>query len=194
MNPDSEEANLFYELFSACESKLLLYAGTLTGDLESARDIVQASFIKLAKALRERKRQPSGEALLAAEEHRKRWRAWLFTVTRHGALDHLRKRKTIVPEEVLMSLPSACPTPRRALERADLVNRILQCLERLTRSQREAIRLRFQDDLSYKEIAQVMNVSVTNVGFLLHAGLKKLRELLQDELQAMSFGCDGETL
>ena len=91
-----------------------------------------------------------------------------------------------------MSLPSACPTPRKTLEQAELVTRMLQCLDRLTRSQREAIRLRFQNNLSYKEIAQVMDVSATNVGFLLHMGLKKLRELLKDELEAVPFGYDGE--
>ncbi|MDD4931875.1 MAG: RNA polymerase sigma factor [Methylacidiphilaceae bacterium] len=192
MNRDSEEATLFYELLSTCESKLLLYADALIGDVEAARDLVQESFLKFTKALRARKGRPTEETSSADGEEQRRWKAWLFTVTRNGAVDLLRKRKTLVPEEVLMSLPSTCPTPRRALERADLVNRVRQCLERLTRSQREAIRLRFQDDLSYKEIAQVMNVSVTNVGFLLHAGLKKLRELLKDELQPVPLGCDGE--
>ncbi|VVM04641.1 RNA polymerase sigma factor [Methylacidimicrobium tartarophylax] len=192
MNPDSAEAILFRELFSACESKLLLYADSLIGDRESARDIVQESFMKLTKALRQRKPQSEGETPPAEVERRRRWKAWLFTVTRNGALDYLRKRKPLIQEDVLMSLPSACPTPRKTLEQAELVTRMLQCLDRLTRSQREAIRLRFQNDLSYKEIAQVMNVSATNVGFLLHMGLKKLRELLKDELQAVPFGYDGE--
>lgn len=90
-----------------------------------------------------------------------------------------------------MNIPSADLNPRRCLEKNDLVVRVFQSMERLSLSQREAIRLRFQNDLSYKEIAQVMNVSVTNVGFLLHAGLKRLRVLLKDDLQAAPSGCDG---
>ncbi len=191
MNPVSEEASLFDELLSSCESKLLLYARNLTGDLESARDIVQESFLKLAKALRDRKGRPGEDALSTGEDRLKRWKAWLFTVTRNGAFDQLRKRKPVVPEEVLMNIPSADLNPRRCLEKNDLVVRVFQSMERLSLSQREAIRLRFQNDLSYKEIAQVMNVSVTNVGFLLHAGLKRLRVLLKDDLQAAPSGCDG---
>lgn len=194
MNPDTTDAILFQELFSTWESKLLLYTKSLVDDTESARDIVQESFLKLAKALRRREHPPAGDADGEGGEHRRRWTAWLFTVARNGALDHLRKRKPLIREEALMSLPSVGPTPRRALERAELVDRVLQCQKRLTRSQREAIRLRFQDELSYKEIAQVMNISVTNVGFLLHVGLKRLRELLKEELQAVPFGNDGGNL
>lgn len=191
MNPAAEEASLFEELLSSCESKLLLYAQNFTGDLESAQDVVQESFLKLAKALRDPTRRSSEDAPSSGEERHKRWKAWLFTVTRNGAFDQLRKRKAVVPDEALTSLPSPDPNPRQAMEKNDLVGRIFQCLEGLSASQREAIRLRFQSDLSYKEIAQVMNVSVTNVGFLLHAGLKRLRELLKDELQTSPSGCHG---
>ena len=50
----------------------------------------------------------------------------------------------------------------------------------MTPNQREVIRLKFQNDLSYKEIAEVTGLSATNVGFLLHVALKKLRELLHE--------------
>ena len=35
--------------------------------------------------------------------------------------------------------------------------------------------------MSYKEISQVTNLSVSNVGFLIHAGIKKLRGMLTDQ-------------
>ena len=47
-------------------------------------------------------------------------------------------------------------------------------------NQREVIRLKFQNDLSYREIAEVTQLTETNVGFLLHTGLKKLRALLAE--------------
>ena len=40
------------------------------------------------------------------------------------------------------------------------------------------IRLKFQHGLSYKQIAEVTQLSVSNVGFLIHTGLKALRERL----------------
>jgi RNA polymerase sigma-70 factor (ECF subfamily) len=54
----------------------------------------------------------------------------------------------------------------------------LALVDSLSPNQREVIRLKFQSDLSYKEIAEITQLSVTNVGFLLHTGLKKLRALV----------------
>ncbi len=54
-------------------------------------------------------------------------------------------------------------------------------MDHLSENQREVIRLKFQNDLSYKEIADITRLSVTNVGFLLHTGLKKLRALAAEQ-------------
>jgi DNA-directed RNA polymerase specialized sigma24 family protein len=52
----------------------------------------------------------------------------------------------------------------------------------LPKNQREVLRLKFQCDLSYKEISAVTQLSVTNVGFLIHTAIKTLRkELLAEE-------------
>ena len=48
----------------------------------------------------------------------------------------------------------------------------------LPANQQEVIRLKFQHGLSYKQIAEVTQLSVSNVGFLIHAGLKTLRQRL----------------
>lgn len=45
----------------------------------------------------------------------------------------------------------------------------------LPQKQQEVLRLKFQSGLSYREIAEVMDVSATNVGFLLHTAIGKLR-------------------
>jgi len=44
------------------------------------------------------------------------------------------------------------------------------------------IRLRFQNSLRYREIDEVTGLTVTNVGFLIHRGLKTLRERLKSEV------------
>jgi DNA-directed RNA polymerase specialized sigma24 family protein len=58
---------------------------------------------------------------------------------------------------------------------------VLPRLERLPGKQREALRLKFQSGLSYKEIAAVMDETVGNVGWLIHVGLKGLRGRLAAE-------------
>ena len=52
---------------------------------------------------------------------------------------------------------------------------MLDLLDALPANQREVIRLKFQNGFSYQEISRISGHSVTNVGYLIHAGLKTLR-------------------
>ena len=73
-------------------------------------------------------------------------------------------------------------TPDAAAEQKDSMARVLQQLDRLPDNQQDVIRLKFQNELSYREISEITGLTVSNVGFLLHVGLKRLRELMQVEL------------
>ena len=73
-------------------------------------------------------------------------------------------------------------TPSAAAEQKDSMARVLQQLDRLPDNQQDVIRLKFQNELSYREISEITGLTVSNVGFLLHVGLKRLRELMQVEL------------
>jgi RNA polymerase sigma-70 factor (ECF subfamily) len=68
------------------------------------------------------------------------------------------------------------PDPSVSMEQTETLGSALKILETLPASQQEVIRLKFQNELSYKEISQVTGLSVTNVGFLIHAGLKTIRQ------------------
>ena len=70
------------------------------------------------------------------------------------------------------------PTPAQTVERADTVGTVLERLEKLPDRQREALELKFRHGLSYAEMAAAMQTSAGNVGWLLHHGLKALRERL----------------
>jgi RNA polymerase sigma-70 factor (ECF subfamily) len=52
----------------------------------------------------------------------------------------------------------------------------MKILNTLPANQQEVIRLKFQGDLSYLEISRITSLSVSNVGFLIHTGLKTIRE------------------
>jgi RNA polymerase sigma factor (sigma-70 family) len=168
--PDALELTSLLDRF---ERPLVRYAQGITGDLESARDVVQETFNKLAR----------GDMNESAEgaEHARHTEAWLFTVTRNRALDHQRKFSRIIPMELPEDRPCAAPGPAAVLERRESATALFRLLEALSPNQREVIRLKFQNDLSYREIAEVTSLSVTNVGFLLHTGLKKLRALLREQ-------------
>ena len=71
------------------------------------------------------------------------------------------------------------PTPDSRSETRDSASQALELLKTLPGKQREVIRLKFQNDMSYKEIAEITELSVSNVGFLLHTALKTLRAEMQ---------------
>lgn len=70
------------------------------------------------------------------------------------------------------------------LEEQHTVSQILQVVETLPKNQREVIYLKFQCDLSYKEISEITRLSVSNVGFLIHSAVRAIRKQMLPEFQA----------
>ena len=146
------------------ELPLTQYAQRITGCRERARDVVQDTFLRLGKL-------PPGAL---GDEPAK----WLFTVCRHRALDVCRKehRMTYLDPEAAEAEPSIDPSPADALARKEAAGFLLRILEKLPPRQQEVIQLKFQNGLSYQEIAEVTQLSVSHVGVLIHKGIKALRE------------------
>lgn len=146
------------------EGPLLRYVQRITGNLESARDVVQDAFLKLCT---------SPPAKVKGHEA-----PWLYTVCRNRALDVRRKESRMNPitEPMMAVEASADPSPSEALERRETESQVLACLSLLPEKQQEAIRLKFQDGLSYKEISAITGNTVSHVGVLIHNGMKTLRE------------------
>ena len=180
-------------LLDRYERPLVRYAQGIVGDLESARDVVQDAFIRYVRIISgevggDDAMQPArttNEADAVSEialdpSDTRHVEAWLFTVTRNRALDHVRKYSRIIPMPMPEERASEEPGPDEELASSDAADWLLRLLDALTPNQREVIRLKFQNDLSYKEISDITGLTVTNVGFLLHVGLKKLRTLLRE--------------
>jgi len=163
---DVEHEHWVSDAVARFEGSLTLYASRLLRDAESARDVVQETFLKLCASERS-----SIEGHLAE---------WLFTVCRNRALDVLRKeqRMSQLREEQVLRCLSPGPAPLEAAERQELGERVLELLETLPVNQREVIRLKFQNGFSYQEISRISGHSVSNVGYLIHAGIKTLRGYL----------------
>ncbi len=154
-------------------SPLTRYARTFTGDAESARDAVQETFLRLCRQ--------------DADKIAGHSKPWLYKVCRSRALDYLRKEGRMTPvDNTLLELNEASePSPSAELEKNEKVDTVLQVIESLPPNQKEVVRLKFQNELSYKEIAEVTGLSVTNVGFLLHVALKFIRKQIQGQGELM---------
>lgn len=150
------------------ETPLVGYAASITSDLDSARDVVQDTFLKLYT--QENPARLDGPGL----------KSWLFTVCRNRALDWLRSRKRLVSLDAAPAehFITSDPDPHDFAAEDDETTDVLRFFNRLPGNQAECLRLKFQNDLTYREIAELTGLSVTNVGFLIHTGLRRLRQLL----------------
>jgi RNA polymerase sigma-70 factor (ECF subfamily) len=145
------------------QAPLTRYATRLLGDTERARDVVQDSFARL---LAQPRAAVDGHAV-----------EWLFTVCRNRALDVLRKegRMKRFEDGAVDRVVDAAPRPGRALEQAETHTALLRLIDLLPANQQEVVRLKFQNGFSYKEISRITQLSVTNVGFLIHTAVARLR-------------------
>lgn len=70
---------------------------------------------------------------------------------------------------------SSEPRPGLVLEQKETQSALLALIHRLPPNQQEVIRLKFQSGFSYKEISRITALSVSNVGFLIHTAVTRLR-------------------
>ena len=78
-------------------------------------------------------------------------------------------------------LASRIPGPTADLERREERTRMRGRMVALPERDQELLRLKFQEELSYKQISAITHLSVSNVGFILHRALRRLRSELATE-------------
>jgi len=151
------------ELLRRYEKPLLQCAGRILGDPDRARDVVQETFVKF---------QSNGAKDLPDPA------TWLFTVCRNGALNVCRKERRLVflDEAILESQSIETPMPFDRLERDEAAGFLMRIVATLPLRQQEVLQLKFQNDLSYQQIAEITKTNSNNVGVLIHTALKTLRQ------------------
>jgi RNA polymerase sigma factor (sigma-70 family) len=162
--------NFIEDALADYESSLIGYANTILHDPDRARDVVQETFIKLCQQ--------------DLSQIRHSVKTWLFTVCRNRALDILRKENRVQPLQDYQwdHLEGTGQQPDEAAESQERDAQIRHTLGRLSENQREVILLKFQQGLTYQEITEITGLTSGNIGFLIHTGLKRLRDLLPPEI------------
>jgi RNA polymerase sigma-70 factor (ECF subfamily) len=157
-------------LFAALDSPLLGYALRLSGDLSVAENTVQEAFMRLHAQFDE-VREP---------------RRWLYRTVHNLALNHRRQAGKIVPlnpptEEDAPSANDTVdpqPLPDEQIARWEGIGLVRLSLESLDDRSRELVRLKFNEELSYKEISARTGLNIGHVGYLLHHALKAIADEL----------------
>ena len=146
------------------EARLLRYTSRLVPESE-AREIVQEAFLRL---LREDPAKTGDPPL-----------AWLYTVCRNQAVDRRRRERHLATGADVARAIDPSPSPEARVMNAKAQSGMLRALAALPAEQQEVIRLKFQEELSYKEISVVTGHSISYVGVLIHTAMMSLRKRLE---------------
>ena len=146
---------------------------------EDARDLTQEAFVKAYRNLQ-------GFRLEAS------FYTWLYRIAMNLAIDHTRKRKrrevagfdeSVATKDADGGIDAVHhgDSPSKALERKQLLRRIMDGMQKLSDDQRQVILLREVEGLSYKEISEVMEIPEGTVMSRLFYARKKLQKILSED-------------
>lgn len=149
------------------QAKLFNFIYRYTRSREDAEDLLQDTFIK---AFRNFDRYDSQYT----------FSAWLYTIARRTVCNHYRRRRPTESLEFEIVDPYA--TPDTDAEAADAKQSIWALAKKLKPEYQEVLILKYTDDLSIIEIAQVMGKSLVNIKTLLFRARHQLRKLDHNHL------------
>jgi RNA polymerase sigma-70 factor, ECF subfamily len=161
---------LLQSLVEQYQYRLVRYLIYLLGRRDEVDDLIQETWLRVL----ERGRSYDG---------RLRFEPWLFTIARNLTIDHMRKRRSVSLDSndddiATLSPVSNAPSPFTLAARSEDSQRLAQSLQTLDFVYREALVLRFQEDLSLQEIATVVGAPVSTVASRIYRGLATLRAQL----------------
>lgn len=162
-------------LIETYQHRLLRYLVYLTGNREFAEDLFQETWMRVL----ERGSQYNGKS---------RFDTWLFAIARHLVIDASRKKSCVSlealtnPADESRTIPtefaSSEPTPFDRTHMREEAQRVDSALSHLDTVQREVVMLRFQEDMSLDEIAEVTGAPLSTVKSRLYRGLEALKPRL----------------
>jgi RNA polymerase sigma-70 factor (ECF subfamily) len=143
----------------------------MCGDAQLAEDAAQDAFIRTWQHLPSyRPRSP--------------FRNWVYRIATNAALDALRReRETIDVDEIALATPD--DGPERAMEGKERGERVRQAVLELPQASRAVLVLREYEGLSYREIAETLDIPIGTVMSRLNYARNRLRKLLAPYLEVL---------
>lgn len=169
------DPDLLDQLIEQHHYRLFRYLLSLTGNREVAEDLFQETWIRV---------------LERGHQYNQKWKfgTWLFTIARNLFLDAMRRKNPAASSNIeelndastfADTAASDAPSPFDLQSQREESNRVVRALDRLSASYREVLVLRFQEDLSLEEIANVVSAPIPTVKSRLYRGMEALKDQLQ---------------
>lgn len=164
---DSAAFGILYEQYY---TPVFRYVFFRVKDKDEAEDLAQTVFLKVFRSVH--RYQNVGKNPLA----------YFYTVARNTLIDYWRKERPVVlddPDDLIVKMDArAAEHPVRQFADTGDLRAIREALHRLTQDQQDVITLRFLDDLSTKEIAELLGKTEEAVRQLQSRALRSLRRFL----------------
>lgn len=149
----------------------------MLGNAQEAEDAAQETFLRAYSRLR----QYDGDF---------KFSTWILSIANHHCIDRLRKRRTVQvsidDNPVLQNLEEDSPLPEENLLDREAAAELQRLVSRLEPEYRTPLVLRYWEDHSYEEIAEVMGLTVAAVKSRLFRARKQVAELYRDNQVAMT--------
>lgn len=158
---------IFEQQVISARDKMFRFAFGMLNNAEDARDVVQDALVKIWNQ-REK---------LGAVEHPE---AWCMQVVRNLCLDQFKARKTRMAAAKVLAYRTEAPlmTPYQEMEKKDLLERVRKIICELPEKPRMILHLRDVEGFTYKEIAEIMELSMEEVKI----GLFRARKVIKERL------------
>lgn len=163
------EGKAFSELVARYQDRVFRFLLRLTRSRDDAMDLTQDTFMRAYQSLE--RWQPN--AL---------FRTWLFRIARNAAFDRMRRELAVefVELDEDVDTPDPSPDPEAIAVTAQRIRLLEAALERLPVEHREIILLREIEEMSYEDIAQVLDLRIGTV----KSRIARARAALLDKMQS----------
>ncbi|MDD4679842.1 MAG: RNA polymerase sigma factor [Clostridia bacterium] len=143
------------DIFDCMARMIFSVAYGITGNYQDAENVLQETMIEISKYAHKYRRGSNAKA-------------WILAMARHCSIDIVRKRKPLVSIEETMNLADSKP---------DFTwMEVMDMLSILGEEEKQCIIFRLYAKMPYREIAEVMNISVASAQKKYQRAIKKLKD------------------
>lgn len=176
---EEEDEEAFRTLVERHQEQIFGYLMGMVKNRAVANDLFQETFLRVINAMQERR---------GSYTHKGQWLSWVMRIARNAAIDHMRKQKkwADVPQDedegrsFWDTVAGEEPSADEELHRAEQREWLDEHIEELPPEQREVLLLRQETELTFREIAELTDVSINTALGRMRYALKNLRKMIEE--------------